>query len=302
MQPRNVLVPLDGSRLAERSLVYVQALSRFGSLSVTLLSVIDDNEDVRIAAGKEAMERERNVLTTYLREIATDMHRHLNVEVTTEVLEGPPAELVLARCGVSRPDLLIVSTHGRSGLARWRVGSVADKLIRGAACATLVVGPHAGDKEGWLEAGAKQPFKRILAPLDGSELAEAALETAQDYARQFASELHLVRVINLQQAYGGGMIMETGYAPQLIDTLRDAAKEYLDDAARRVQAPAGVRTSILAGSPAASLEEYIETNGIDLVVMSTHGRGGIVRAALGSVTDRLLGGPAPVLVVRPGIA
>jgi nucleotide-binding universal stress UspA family protein len=300
MQPRNVLVPLDGSRLAERSLVYVQALSRFGSLSVTLLSVIDESEDLRAAAGPEALEREHNVLGTYLREIAADMRKHLNVEVTTEVLEGPPAEMVLSRCGVSRPDLLIVSTHGRSGIARWRVGSVADKLIRGAACATLVVGPHASDDEGWMEAGAKEPFKRILAPLDGSDLAEASLATAQAYASQFGSEVHLVRVINLQ-AYGSGLMMESSYSPQLIDTLTDEAKAYLEGASQRIQAPAGVRTSVLAGSPAAALEQYIEANGIDLVVMSTHGRGGIARAALGSVTDRLLGGPAPVLVVRPGV-
>jgi len=301
MQPRNVLIPLDGSRLAERSLVFVQALSQFGSLSVTLLSVIDENEDIKMLSQPEVKERERNVLQTYLREIASDLRKHLNLEVETEVLEGSPAELILSRCGVSRPDLLVVSTHGRSGIARWRVGSVADKLIRGAGCQTLVVGPHASDEEGWLEVGARPPFKRILVPLDGSELGETALEAAQTFATQFESEVHLVRVINLQ-SYGNGMVLESSFTPRLTDTLIEGAQEYLDKLAPGIKAPAGVRANVVLGSAANALEEYVEKNGIDLVVMCTHGRGGIARAALGSVTDRLLGGPAPVLVVRPPLS
>jgi nucleotide-binding universal stress UspA family protein len=301
MQPRNVLIPLDGSRLAERSLAFLPALASFGSLSVTLLSVIDENEDIRELSKPEVLDRERNVLQTYLREIASDLHKHLNLQVETEVLEGSPAELILSRCGVSRPDLLVVSTHGRSGIARWRVGSVADKLIRGAGCQTLVVGPHASDEGGWLASGAKAPFQRILVPLDGSKLAESALETAETFASQFESELHLVRVINLQ-SYGDGLVLESSYTPSLMDTLTDAAKAYLQKAASDVKAPAGTRTMVLLGSAASALEEYIEKNAVDLVVMSTHGRSGIARAALGSVTDRLMGGPAPVLVVRPPAA
>jgi nucleotide-binding universal stress UspA family protein len=301
MQPRNVLVPLDGSRLAERSLAFLPALAQFGSLSVTLLSVIDENEDIKMLSQPEVLDRERNVLQTYLREVASDLHKHLNLQVETEVLEGSPAELILSRCGVSRPDLLLVSTHGRSGIARWRVGSVADKLIRGAGCQTLVIGPHASDEEGWLASGAQAPFKHIMVPLDGSELGESALETAQTFASQFESEVHLVRAINLQ-SYSDGLVLESSFTPRLIDTVTDDAKAYLDKAVTRVKAPAGTRTMVLLGSAATALEEYIDKNAIDLVVMSTHGRGGVARAALGSVTDRLMGGPAPVLVVRPPIS
>jgi len=296
---RNVIVPLDGSRLAERSLVFVQALTKFGSLSVTLISVIDESEESKTLAPSASVERERNVVASYLREVAADMHKHLNVNVETEVLEGIPAEVILARCSVARPDLLVVSTHGRSGISRWRMGSVADKLVRGAACPTMVIGPHASDEQGWLEAGARQPFKRILVPLDGSELAEASLETARSFAAEFESEVHLARVINLQ-AYGDGLMLESSYTPRLIDTLTDSATAYLKAASQKIAAPAGVLTSVLTGTPAGALEEYVESNGIDLIVMTTHGRGGVARAALGSVADRLLGGPAPVLLVRLG--
>jgi nucleotide-binding universal stress UspA family protein len=105
-----------------------------------------------------------------------------------------------------------------------------------------------------------------------------------------------VRVINVT-AYGDGLMMES-YTPQLIETLESAAEEYVAGIAKQISAPGGVRAEVVVGSPAMALEQYAEAAAVDLVVMTTHGRGGIARAALGSVTDRMLGGSAPVLVVR----
>ena len=292
-----ILIPLDGSKLAERSLAFVPSLNLLGELSVTLVSVVNPEEEVNLLSHSEASDREANVLRTYLHEVAGDMHKFHNLQVSTEVLSGNPADAVLSRINADKPDLLIVSTHGRSGVSRWRIGSVADKLIRGASCETLVVGPRAGDTEGWLEAGVVEPFKKILVPLDGSDLAGKAVATAQRYATAFKSEVHLVRVINVT-AYGDGLMMESAYTPQLIDSLQEAATEYVAGIQQRIQAPGGVHTQVLVGSPTTTLEQYAEVASIDLVIMTTHGRGGIVRAALGSVTDRMLGGAAPVLVVR----
>jgi nucleotide-binding universal stress UspA family protein len=145
--------------------------------------------------------------------------------------------------------------------------------------------------------GVVPPFKHILLPVDGSPLAEQAVATVQRYATAFESQVHVVRVINIT-AYGDGLMMESAYTPQLIETLQTAAEEYVADIAKRITAPGGVRAEVVVGSPAMSLEQYVEAASIDLVVMTTHGRGGIARAALGSVTDRMLGGAAPVLVVR----
>ena len=293
----NVLIPLDGSRLAERSLAFVPSLSRLDGLSVTLVSVVNPEEEVHLLSQSEASDREANVLQTYLHEVAGDMHKHHNIQVATEVLRGNPADAILERLRTGKTDLLIVSTHGRSGISRWRIGSVADKLIRGAGCETLVVGPRAGDAEGWLEMGAVPPFKKILLPVDGSELAEQALATALRYAKAFESEVHVVRVINIT-AYGDGLMMESVYTPQLIESLQQAADEYVADIAKRISAPGGVHTKVLVGSPAVTLEQYADVASIDLVIMTTHGRGGLARVALGSITDRMLGGAAPVLVVR----
>jgi nucleotide-binding universal stress UspA family protein len=86
--------------------------------------------------------------------------------------------------------------------------------------------------------------------------------------------------------------------PDLLDTLIEAARSYLSSAATKLGRP-DVKTDVLVGGAAWQLEDYVAGNAIDLVIMTSHGRGGFVRTALGSVTDRLLGGAAPVLVVRP---
>jgi nucleotide-binding universal stress UspA family protein len=86
--------------------------------------------------------------------------------------------------------------------------------------------------------------------------------------------------------------------PDLLDTLTDSAKTYLKRTAANLK-QAEVKTDVLVGGAAWQLEDYVAANNIDVVIMTSHGRGGFVRTALGSVTDRLLGGAAPVLVVRP---
>jgi nucleotide-binding universal stress UspA family protein len=89
---------------------------------------------------------------------------------------------------------------------------------------------------------------------------------------------------------------EVSYTPDLLDMIVDSARSYLAEVAAKQSR--SVKTDVLIGEAASQLEDYVSANAIDLVIMTSHGRGGFVRAALGSVTDRLLGGAAPVLVVR----
>jgi len=297
-----VLVPLDGSRTAEHSLVYLDALSRLGDLEVRLLSVVDQWTDVRSLNPVEAGQREDNLLSTYLREVSSDIEKHSGIKVDARVVRGIPASGVLEEANSFKPDLLIIATHGRSGPSRWRLGSVADKVIRGAECDTLVVGPKAVAQERWMEATLKAPFQAILVPLDGSSLAEAALARATSFAEAYGSTVHLVRAVpipTITDGYPG----EAAYIPTLMDQMVEGAQEYLKEVASRFGSKVAVKTEVTVGTASAVLEDYSRANGVDLVVMTTHGRGGILRTALGSVTDRLLAvGAAPVLVVRPRAA
>jgi nucleotide-binding universal stress UspA family protein len=293
MSEYKVLIPLDGSRLAEHSLAFLPALRQRGDLAVSLLSVVDFPEDLLGFVQTEEQEREQNMLSTYLREIADDLNSHLGVMVDYEVGRGPAARVILEHAQDKSPDLLVISTHGRSGVARWQRGAVADKVIREAACPVLVVGPRAMEKGQWLDPELVPPFKQILVPLDGSELAELALTKAIDYAELYDSRLHLLRVMPY-------LPISSGYWDQPATIAKDILEGgvvYLDGLRARTRGR-DVLTAARIGSPASEIDRYIKTNDIDLVVMTSHGRGGLSRAVLGSVSDRIIGSGPPVLLVR----
>jgi len=293
-----VLVPLDGSRTAEHALVYLDALKRLGDCTVELLSVADETEDFHHEHAAEAIEREANLLSTYLHEVGRDIHSHLGIEVTQKLVRGNPAARIAEEVESFAPDVLVVSTHGRSGMSRWRLGSVADKVIRGATCDTLVIGPSAHEGEVWLDVQALAPFSSIMVPLDGSTLAERALAVGARYAECFNSTLHLVRVMRVP-VQPLGLAGEGAYLPEMLETLEESVNAYVHQQAAKLPSSIRCTTDVSYGDAATRLEDYAKQNAVDLVVMTSHGRGGFSRTALGSVTDRLLAeGTAPVLIVR----
>jgi len=276
-----VLVPLDGSVHAEGALAYLRELSPAGSLEVHLIAVVDNSED----QDPDRLSSQQNLLETYLRERGVRIDNSV-ASVETTVVQGSPATAILDEAARIFADLLIISSHSRSGIQRWRLGSVADKVVRGAVCDTLIIGSD-------VETTAPS-LKSILLPLDGSELAEAAIPHAMRLVKGLGSELHIVRVITPPVVAADPSSL--GYAtPQLIEVLTEAAEQYV--AEKKEQLGATHATSLF-GSAADSLLTYIEENNIGMVIMTSHGRGGLLRSALGSVTDRLVGGPAAVLVVR----
>jgi nucleotide-binding universal stress UspA family protein len=287
-----VLVPLDGSKLAEWALAYLAALRKIGDLGVTLVSVVEQRGESDHGAG----EREQNLLAAYLREVGGDLVRHLGVEAETVLRTGISAEEILRLEDELRPDLNVIATHGRTGLSRWRLGSVSDKVIRGAKSNTLLIGPRAAERAVWLEADRAPAFKKILVPLDGSPASEQALPIADRFAEAFDAELHLLRVLgpgtHTEHPLGPGNAQPTYFftVPQ--------AREYLQGVTHRLTRPGDARIEVLLGRPEDQISEYAATNSIDLIVLTTHGRSGFARVAFGSVTERLLGGPMPLLVVK----
>jgi nucleotide-binding universal stress UspA family protein len=186
-------------------------------------------------------------------------------------------------------DLIVIATHGRDGIARWRLGSVADKIVRQAGCPTLVIGPNVVIEL------APYSLRRILVPLDGSALAEEALTIATWFAERTGAELGLVRAVTpppVDAAMGA-------YPIDILTAMEDTARNYLTDKVDGLKGRAEARTTLLIGPAPEQLLEYEKPNAIDLVIIASHGRAGVARAVLGSVTDRMLHGSAPVLVLRP---
>jgi nucleotide-binding universal stress UspA family protein len=161
MTQLKVLIPLDGSKLAEASLAYLSSLRALGEVEPRLFSVVDEPEPLQALDFDEAIRREHNLLSTYLREVSADIEKHLGLVCDTRVAYGKPAQRILEAMDDFQPDLVVISTHGRSGPSRWRLGSVADKVIRGARCNVIVIGPKAAETAEWF-AEISEPFKSVL--------------------------------------------------------------------------------------------------------------------------------------------
>ena len=290
------LIPLDGTELSESAFALLPLAKEMGVDNVHLVSVWESAwEEKEHPQGRkegewhEVAEKGRNFLDAYLNERA-DQVRAMGFETRGVVRIGKPADEVVAYAESAAADLLIIATHGRSGIARWRLGSVADVIVRHSPCPALVVGPNVEVEL------APYSLKRILVPLDGSALAETALPIAAWIARLTGAEVDLVRSISLAPvAYDDSM--GGVYPIDLLTAMEDAARIYLDRMAGVVGGT--VRTSLLIGGAGDQILEYLKESPADLVIMAAHGRAGVKRLVLGSVTDRVLHGPAPVLVLRP---
>jgi nucleotide-binding universal stress UspA family protein len=154
-------------------------------------------------------------------------------------------------------------------------------------------------------------YSKVLVPLDGSEVSERALAHAQSLADAFGAKVHLLQIISLSHEYeafhGGGNESPTAVeyyldmAQQLTADRQTRAEEYLKAAAARLEANGTqVETSVRQGSTLENITNFVTENGIDLIVMSTHGRGGLQRVLVGSVTDRVIrSSHVPVLAIPP---
>jgi nucleotide-binding universal stress UspA family protein len=312
-----ILVPLDGSERAERALPVAARIACASGAQVILLRVVrvpvpltsvfaPTTYDAAPAASMEASESQAK---EYLEQIAgSPTLAGLATEIVVPV--GAPAAAILDAVGAHAADLIVMCSHGATGLTRWVLGSVAQHVARHAPVPVLVLresgpipaGPHP-DPE--------QPL-RILVPLDGSQLAQAALGPAADLAVALSAPmpgtLHLALVISPYEAAQDNM-------PEAF--VREGAKEYLAGVVDRLGAstPAygqlTITWSVGVGLDVATTLVRIAENGedaegagilggCDLIAMATHGRTGLARWALGSVTERVLHATAlPVLIVRP---
>jgi nucleotide-binding universal stress UspA family protein len=193
--------------------------------------------------------------------------------------------------------MLVIATHGRSGVGRWIYGSTAGRLLHNAHVPIVAVGPNAQPRS---TEGAH--IKHLLVPLDGSILSEEALPVAASLAAALGARVSLVRGVRWAvQAYP--YTLPDAYLPQVDQELEAGAKAYLVKQEAEFKTRTGGKTDVDAfvvrGAVADGLLDFVEKQSVDLVVMTTHARTGIARAALGSTADRMLHAKAAVMLVRP---
>jgi len=307
---RHILVPLDGSSLAAAALPYAVALARVGDARISLIAVVDPlpaHGGRPSAMALEGVERQATESTAYLESVATTI-RTPELSVSTVVRHGNPADAILAYVEEAGCGLVVMGTHVRTGLARARAGSVAQHVLRHAVSPTLVVPPAS------VSAATGAPaITGIAVTLDGSALAEDALPVAAQLATALAVPLTLLRVTPALTplaygAYGGWGGGYADYYPESVE--QEAADDrtvadYLAEVATRLRAPGlDVRTHAERGATSQTAELIVAAlaqQSAGLAVMASHGRGGVLRWALGSTTEGVLDlAPCPILVMRAG--
>ena len=287
---QTILVPLDGSILAEQALGTALLLAGALGAEVELVQVLDRGP------GGHALVPDGADAERYL--AATARRIGDAVPVRARRLWGSAVEELL-RASVERPGrLLVMSTHGRSGMERLIFGSVTDRIVRTSTVPVVVVRQAAVRPTASL--------KHLLVPLDGSETAEGALALALELAQSSGATVGLVRVAEVYPVspYGfgaEGLPVDDDLLAEMTEQVRDEARLYMDEVVKQAR-DRGVRVlwEVRVGRPADEIIRAAETTAADLVLMSTHGRGGIRRWAFGSVTDEVLrASPVPVLVLPP---
>jgi nucleotide-binding universal stress UspA family protein len=284
-----ILVPLDGSLLSERSLPYATAFARALQAKIVLMiaAYISDIPE-HGPWSDEMVAHPRETCMAYL----TSVGNRIGVPQDDLIVKiGYPHETILQTAREVDASVIVASTHGQSGMSRWMYGSTAGHLLHSSHVPFLAIGKEVPDAA----AGGFSP-KHLLVPLDGSALGEAALPPALELAKAFDAKITLIRVAPFSvEAFP--MMVPPMYWPTLDDDLVASATAYLEKARSSIEPPAEIK--VLQGPRADALLSFVETNAVDLVVMTTHGRAGIQRALLGSTADRMLGGRAPVLLIRP---
>jgi nucleotide-binding universal stress UspA family protein len=294
-----MIVPLDGSRIAENALPYARALARGLKVPVDLLCVIDLAEmerNVSVATGlflDTLAEDETRRRSEYLSRIAKSFS---GAPVQCKVEKGDAASVIIASAAAEKDPLLCMATHGRSGLNRWLLGSVAEKVLRGANAQLLLIrASEAAHTEG------EKRLQTVIVPLDGSSLAEQVLPSVAALAKKLDLEVILFRAYSIPYGFYEAGASYAVDLERLSADIEAEVQQYLEEK-RDGLTKAGLEKVSYASKEGLSADEIIKygrTTRDQLIAMCSHGRSGVKRWVLGSVTETVVrhaGGP--VLIVR----
>jgi nucleotide-binding universal stress UspA family protein len=280
-------------------LPYARLLATALQVPVELLHAIDPDiiavlghpRYVEREPSLEAIVKERQL--RYLTKVESLFPEPLRVSGAVEL--GSAEELILAKARTVPNTLVVMATHGHSGLKRWLLGSIAEKVLRGATTPLLLI--RATEEGSKSEVVALQT---LIVPLDGSPLAESALPYAVELARTLDLAVVLVRAFSLPMSgYLAEEQAETGHAGG--DRMGKEAQAYLDEKTEqlRAQGVKKIATAAVDGPAADTIINLAREKPNSLVVMCTHGRSGVRKWMLGSVTERIAHhSHAPLLIIQ----
>jgi nucleotide-binding universal stress UspA family protein len=291
---KTILVPLDGSELAEQVLPYASELARRAGAELLLLTSIQPVGIWDATATAINWDREERLAQEYL-DAQKERLQSAGVKVRVKRQHGEAAAGILETAEAEGVSLIAISTHGRSGLSRWLFGSVADRIVQSSSVPLLMIRPDS-------KTAATPAFKKLLVPLDGSEVAASVLPFVEEIAKLFGASLVLYHAVPPISAYPGFETVNPQIDGQVLQEMQTQAKELLSASAREMEARGHHATVAVSIDLAVDgiLRAAKETNS-DLIAIGTHGRSGLGRMVLGSVANAVMRrSELPCLLVHPG--
>ncbi len=292
-----ILVPLDGSNLAEAVLPHIVTTAQAFDAQIILLRVMErrDNEKDEETLSPLRWQLRKSEAEAYL-DAVHERLRGIGLQVEKVILEGDAAERIVTFAHEQEVDLLVLSSHGRSGLSKWNINSVVQKVILRAYVPTLIVRAYRAVPEN-LE-GLR--YRKLMVPLDGSQRAEYVLSLATSLAHSQDAQLLLAHVVKKPEIARRAPL--TGEEQELVERLvainRKEGQAYMADLESRLSAD--VHSHLVVGeSIAASLHRLVRQEEVDLVLLSAHGYSGEAQWPYGSVTLNFIAyGATPLLIVQ----
>lgn len=311
---KRILVPLDGSERSRQALPIAARIARDAGSSLLLFSALQMPVNMSWQMEAALLQVENRIAERQVREAElvrlASSEELAGLDVTTEVVEDLPAQAILERARSFSADLIVLCSHGRTGVMRWALGSVAQKIARHSPVPVLIL------RSGWpmaLPPHGMRPM-RVMVALDGSSLAESALLPAAQLSAALsaplAGELYLVRVLpfpnDFEYAQDDAFARARRAAKQEVESYFQQIQQRLAEQVN-VQVRFSIATSLDTAETLISIAETGEGGGLlrvvdscDIIALATHGRSGLTRWVMGSISERILGATRlPLLVVRP---
>ncbi len=292
-----ILLPLDRSTLAECVLPHAIAIARACGSQITLLSVMETPHEARWRQAMDPLNWQirKAEAEMYLDEVALRLQA-ADLPTATHILEGFAAEQVIDFADTHASQLIILSSHGLSGLSDWGVSSVVQKIVQRATTSVMIV--RAAQPVTTAETGLR--YQRILVPLDGTPRAETALPAAVTLARAHDAHIvlgHLVQQPALPRRTPASR-EDIALANRLVEHNQAEATQYLEQLRSRLSGNVEARVSV-SEHFAATLHEWVAQESIDLVLLSAHGISSQTRGLYGDVVTNLITyGTTPLIILQ----
>jgi nucleotide-binding universal stress UspA family protein len=297
---RVIMVPTDGSGFDREAIRVALRIADRTAARVRLVRVLATGSFFGVAAEGtplplDVSRSERDSALSELYSLAAECRANSKADICVDLHAGPVSDVLQGYARRNDVDLIVMSTHGRSGITRLSLGSVTDSLIRHTTIPVLVVKPPTS----YLNPQVVNGFKRIIVPLDGSVLAEQILPRVLTLAKLEDAEITLLNVL-IPQSYSQKEIVD----PVMPWWDKDVAtaQAYLFGIAGRLRRDGASVTSdiVIAENVPNAIRDFASREKADLIAIATHGRGGLARMLRGSVADAIMhSGRMSMLVLKP---